>query len=77
VLDRFNMSLGQGLGKVAGTVFRIGHLGQCNALTLIGVLGGVEMGLGAAGVPHRGGGVAAAMAELQDAMVSNQLKAAE
>jgi alanine-glyoxylate transaminase / serine-glyoxylate transaminase / serine-pyruvate transaminase len=64
VLERFNMSLGQGLAKVAGKVFRIGHLGECNDLTLIGALGGVEMGLALAGVPHRAGGVAAAMKHL-------------
>lgn len=72
VLENYNMSLGQGLSKVAGKIFRIGHLGECNALTLIAVLGGVEMGLSAAGVPHRGGGVAAAMAELQGSSLDNQ-----
>ena len=61
VLERFNMSLGSGLGKVANKVFRIGHLGDFNDLTLLGTLCGVEMGLAAAGVPHRQGGVAAAM----------------
>jgi alanine-glyoxylate transaminase/serine-glyoxylate transaminase/serine-pyruvate transaminase len=61
VLERFNMSLGTGLAKLAGRVFRIGHLGDFNDLTLIGTLGGVEMGLAAAGVPHRKGGVQAAM----------------
>jgi alanine-glyoxylate transaminase/serine-glyoxylate transaminase/serine-pyruvate transaminase len=65
-LDRFNISLGAGLSKVAGKVFRIGHLGECNELSLMGALTGVEMGLTAAGVPHRAGGVAAAMAVLQD-----------
>lgn len=64
ILEKFDMSLGAGLGKVAGTLFRIGHLGAFNDLTLIGTLGGVEMGLGLAGVPHKAGGVAAAMAEL-------------
>lgn len=64
VLDKFNMSLGMGLNKVAGKVFRIGHLGECNELILMGALSGVEMGLQAAGVPHRAGGVLAAMAEL-------------
>jgi len=57
VLDNYNMSLGSGLSKVAGKVFRIGHLGECNELTLMGALSGVEMGLAAAGVPHRAGGV--------------------
>lgn len=64
VLDNFDMSLGTGLGKVAGKVFRIGHLGDTNALTVIGALAGVEMALGMAGVPHRAGGVAAAMATI-------------
>jgi alanine-glyoxylate transaminase / serine-glyoxylate transaminase / serine-pyruvate transaminase len=61
VLDNFNMSLGSGLGKVAGKVFRIGHLGDFNDLMLAGALCGVEMGLGLAGVPHKTGGVTAAM----------------
>jgi alanine-glyoxylate transaminase/serine-glyoxylate transaminase/serine-pyruvate transaminase len=61
VLERFDMSLGQGLGKLADRVFRIGHLGHFNDLTLCGALAGVEMGLAAAGVPHRSGGVQAAM----------------
>ena len=61
VLDNFNMSLGSGLGKLAGKVFRIGHLGDFNDLTLAGTLAGVEMGLELAGVPHQKGGTAAAM----------------
>lgn len=61
VLERFNMSLGSGLGKVADKVFRIGHLGDFNDLTLMATLAGVEMGLELAGVPHKKGGVAAAM----------------
>ena len=61
VLEHFNMSLGSGLGKVAGKVFRIGHLGDFNDLTLAGTLAGVEMGLQLAGVPHQRGGVAAAL----------------
>jgi alanine-glyoxylate transaminase/serine-glyoxylate transaminase/serine-pyruvate transaminase len=64
ILDRFDMSLGQGLGKVRGKLFRIGHLGAFNDLTLCGTLAGVEMGLGLAGVPHKKGGVAAAMEHL-------------
>jgi hypothetical protein len=60
VLDRFDMSLGAGLGKLKGRVFRIGHLGDFNDLTLAGTLSGVEMGLGLAGVPHDQGGVQAA-----------------
>jgi len=69
ILERFDMSLGTGLGKLAGRVFRIGHLGDFNDLTLLGALAGVEMGLAAAGVPHRRGGVQAAMDALgeQDA----------
>ncbi len=62
--ERFNMSLGQGLGKVAGKVFRIGHLGDFNDLMLLGTLGGVEMSLACGGVPHQAGGVQAAMAVL-------------
>ncbi len=61
VLERYNMSLGNGLSKVAGKVFRIGHLGDFNELSLAGTLAGVEMGLAAAGVPHQKGGVQAAM----------------
>jgi alanine-glyoxylate transaminase/serine-glyoxylate transaminase/serine-pyruvate transaminase len=61
VLDRFNMSLGSGLGQLKGKVFRIGHLGACNALVLMGALCGVEMGLAAAGIGHRPGGASAAM----------------
>jgi alanine-glyoxylate transaminase/serine-glyoxylate transaminase/serine-pyruvate transaminase len=61
VLENFNMSLGSGLSKVAGKVFRIGHLGDFNDLTLVGTLGGVEMGLGLAGVPHQKGGTQVAM----------------
>jgi alanine-glyoxylate transaminase/serine-glyoxylate transaminase/serine-pyruvate transaminase len=61
ILDRFDMSLGAGLGKVKGRVFRIGHIGDLNDLTLTGALCGVEMGLGLAGVPHTPGGVSAAL----------------
>jgi alanine-glyoxylate transaminase/serine-glyoxylate transaminase/serine-pyruvate transaminase len=64
ILDRFDMSLGQGLGKLRGKMFRIGHLGAFNDLTLCGTLAGVEMGLALAGVPHRPGGVTAAMEHL-------------
>jgi alanine-glyoxylate transaminase/serine-glyoxylate transaminase/serine-pyruvate transaminase len=56
VLEKCNMSLGAGLSKVAGKLFRIGHLGVCNELTLLGALSGVEMGLSLAGVPHAAGG---------------------
>jgi alanine-glyoxylate transaminase/serine-glyoxylate transaminase/serine-pyruvate transaminase len=61
ILERFNLSLGTGLGKVQGKVFRIGHLGDFNELMLAGTLCGVEMGLAAAGVPHQQGGVLAAL----------------
>jgi len=67
VLENFNMSLGNGLGKVQGKVFRIGHLGDFNDLMLAGTLCGVEMGLAVAGVPHRTGGVAAALDYLTQA----------
>jgi len=61
VLQRFDMSLGTGLGPLKGEVFRIGHLGDLNELTLLGALAGVEMGLALAGVPYRPRGVQAAM----------------
>jgi alanine-glyoxylate transaminase/serine-glyoxylate transaminase/serine-pyruvate transaminase len=64
VLERFDMSLGSGLGKLTDKVFRIGHLGDFNDLTLLGTLAGVEMGLELAGVPHKKGGVTAAMTSL-------------
>jgi alanine-glyoxylate transaminase/serine-glyoxylate transaminase/serine-pyruvate transaminase len=66
-LERFNLSLGQGLGRLTDRVFRIGHLGDFNDLMLIGTLGGVEMALDQAGVPIRAGGVQAAMAVLAPA----------
>jgi alanine-glyoxylate transaminase/serine-glyoxylate transaminase/serine-pyruvate transaminase len=64
ILEHFDMSLGTGLGKLAGKVFRIGHLGAFNDLMLAGTLSGVEMGLRLAGVPHRPGGVQAALESL-------------
>src|SRR3984885_13551164 len=64
ILDAFDMSLGAGLSKLAGKVFRIGHLGSFNDLMLAGTLSGVEMGLQLAGVPHKKGGVAAALDHL-------------
>ena len=67
VLQNFNMSLGQGLGQLAGRVFRIGHLGDFNELMLMGTLTGVEMGLKLSGVPHKSGGVDRAMAYLTGA----------
>jgi alanine-glyoxylate transaminase/serine-glyoxylate transaminase/serine-pyruvate transaminase len=66
ILDRFDMSLGTGLGKLKGSVFRIGHLGGFDDLSLAGTLAGVEMGLGLAGVPFRKGGVAAALERLAE-----------
>jgi alanine-glyoxylate transaminase / serine-glyoxylate transaminase / serine-pyruvate transaminase len=68
VLDKFDMSLGAGLSKLADKIFRIGHLGETNDLTLMGALSGVEMGLAAAGVPHQRGGVLAAMASLRSGL---------
>jgi alanine-glyoxylate transaminase/serine-glyoxylate transaminase/serine-pyruvate transaminase len=67
ILDRFNMSLGNGLGKLQGKVFRIGHLGHFNDLMLMGTLSGVEMGLTLAGIPHSTGGVPAALNYLTEA----------
>jgi alanine-glyoxylate transaminase/serine-glyoxylate transaminase/serine-pyruvate transaminase len=61
ILDRFDMSLGTGLGKLADRAIRIGHLGALNDLMLMGTLAGVEMGLRVAGVPHRRGGLTAAL----------------
>ncbi len=65
ILERFDMSLGAGLGKVRGKVFRIGHLGHFNDLMLAGTLSGVEMGLSLAGVPIDRGGVDAALEYLE------------
>ncbi|WP_158809921.1 alanine--glyoxylate aminotransferase family protein [Beijerinckia sp. L45] len=64
VLDTFDMSLGAGLNKVADKVFRIGHLGDTNDLTIMGALAGVEMGLEVAGIKHNKGGVQVAMASI-------------
>jgi len=66
ILEAFDMSLGTGLGKLGGKVFRIGHLGDFNDLTLMGTLAGVEMGLGLAGVAVKKEGVQAAMAYLAE-----------
>ena len=66
ILDHFDMSLGTGLGKVKGKIFRIGHLGDFNDLMLAGTLSGVEMGLSLSGIPHQKGGVAAALDFLAD-----------
>jgi alanine-glyoxylate transaminase/serine-glyoxylate transaminase/serine-pyruvate transaminase len=64
IYRNFNMSLGAGLGKVKGRMFRIGHLGECNDLTLMAALSGCEMGLKLAGVRLRASGTAAAMEHL-------------
>ena len=61
MLDRFNMPLGTGLGRLQNKVFRIGHLGDFNDLMLAGTLSGVEMGLAAAGAPFTRGGITAAL----------------
>ena len=68
VLERLNMALGSGLGRLADKVFRIGHLGDFNDLMLAGTLGGVEMGLELSGVPHRKGGIAAALGYLTESL---------
>jgi len=72
VLENFDMSLGQGLSKLSGKIFRIGHLGDFNDLTLMGTLAGVEMGLALAAVPHKQGGVLAAMEHLMAQAQSRQ-----
>ena len=66
VLERFNLSLGTGLGRLKGRAFRIGHLGDFNELMLAGTLCGVEMGLSLAGIPHSPGGVSAAIARMSE-----------
>src|SRR6202140_4094456 len=76
VLENFDMSLGTGLNKIKGKVFRIGHIGHFNDLMLMGTLSGVEMGLDLAKVPHRGGGVLAAMEVLKGRDVVPMPKAA-
>jgi len=76
ILDEFDMSLGTGLTKLAGRVFRIGHLGDFNDLTLIGTLAGVEMGLELSAVPARKEGVRAAMQYLVEAYAERQEKRA-
>ena len=76
VLENFDMSLGTGLGKLKGKAFRIGHIGHFNDLMLMGTLSGVEMGLDLAKVPHRAGGVMAAMEVLKGRDVVPMPKAA-
>src|SRR5215469_15832029 len=72
ILDNFDMSLGAGLSKLAGTVFRIGHLGHFNDLMLAGTLSGVEMGLRLTEVPHRPGGITAALDILAESQQRKQ-----
>jgi len=76
VLENFDMSLGTGLGKLKGKAFRIGHIGHFNDLMLMGTLSGVEMGLDLAKIPHRSGGVLAAMDVLKGRDVVPMQKAA-
>jgi alanine-glyoxylate transaminase/serine-glyoxylate transaminase/serine-pyruvate transaminase len=76
VLETFNMSLGTGLNRLAGKAFRIAHLGDTNELTVLGALTGVEMALELAGVPHKKGGVQAAMAYIADSAKLITAKAA-
>lgn len=75
VLDNLNMSLGTGLNKIAGKAFRIAHLGDTNELTVLGALTGVEIGFELAGVPHKKGGVAAAMSYIAE--TANPVEAAK
>jgi alanine-glyoxylate transaminase/serine-glyoxylate transaminase/serine-pyruvate transaminase len=76
VLENLNMSLGTGLNKLAGKAFRIAHLGDTNDLTVLGALTGVEIGLELAGVPHKKGGVQAAMAYIAEQARPQVAKAA-
>lgn len=76
IYERFDMSLGQALGKIRGTMFRIGHLGDCNDLTLMATLSGCEMGLRMSGVKLAGSGVVAAMDYLAQARDTPSLKVA-
>ncbi|SAK87720.1 pyridoxal-phosphate-dependent aminotransferase family protein [Caballeronia ptereochthonis] len=76
IYEHFDLSLGMGLGKVKGRMFRIGHLGDCNDLTLMAALSGCEMGLKLAGVELKGSGVGAAMDYLTSHVAKPALKAA-
>jgi alanine-glyoxylate transaminase/serine-glyoxylate transaminase/serine-pyruvate transaminase len=76
IYEHFDMSLGTGLGKVKGRMFRIGHLGDCNDLTLMAALSGCEMGLRFAGIELKGSGVTAAMDYLTSHVAKPALKAA-
>ncbi|HEV2676232.1 MAG TPA: aminotransferase class V-fold PLP-dependent enzyme [Aliidongia sp.] len=69
ILAKLDMSLGQGLGKLKGRIFRIGHLGHFNDLMLAGTLAGVEMGLALGNVPHQAGGIAAALGYLKESLI--------
>lgn len=77
VLENYNMSLGNGLSKLAGRVFRIGHLGDFNDLMLMGTLSGVEMGLELAGVPYKRGGAQAALGYLSGRDQASKSEAAQ
>jgi alanine-glyoxylate transaminase/serine-glyoxylate transaminase/serine-pyruvate transaminase len=74
-LRHFDLSLGMGLARLKGKVFRIGHLGDCNDLSLMAALTGVEMGLALAGIPYKQGGVDAAMAYLVESASNSSTKA--
>ncbi len=76
IYEHFDMSLGTGLGKLKGRMFRIGHLGDCNDLTLMAALSGCEMGLKLAGVTLKGSGVSAAMDYLTSHVAKPSLKVA-
>lgn len=75
ILEAFDMSLGTGLGKLKGRIFRIGHLGHFNDLMLCGTLSGIEMGLHRAGIPHRHGGVTDALEYLGSVLSETTLAA--
>jgi alanine-glyoxylate transaminase / serine-glyoxylate transaminase / serine-pyruvate transaminase len=77
ILERYDMSLGNGLGILADRVFRIGHVGDFNDLWIVATLAGVEMGLGAAGIPHKTGGVQAALGYLSGLADAKRARAAE
>ena len=71
ILEHCSTSLGNGLSKIQGKVFRIGHLGDINDVTLLGTLSGIEMGLHLAGVPHKTGGAQAALDHLKSTREAN------
>ena len=75
ILENFDMSLGQGLGRLSGKVFRIGHLGDFNDLMLMGTLSGVEMGFEVAGVPYAKGGAQVALDYLAECAKKPALRA--